>query len=259
MRLAMGLGCLVLAVGCVGELSLPGQGPDSAQQELVENKTAWLQAYDGHCDECFEGFRQCRQAAASIEELSNCGSELRACVRDGVDQSTDELEADEPPGLDDEGDEPLDGEGEEPVDVDDNDDDGANEGGNPVGGDEVDPETGQDIDTGADDDDDPAPELDPEAEPVADPEADPEPVIDTEDPKAELRAGIQACLQEGRACLESPDTDALQCLGELRSCVKDVLTTAFEGVCERVQAQDLPERVAAKVGRLCDAGPGLAP
>lgn len=230
------VGCSVLVTGVVALAACEGKvdssdepAPIGEYAAFVAKKKDWLEGYDRHCEACFVAFELCEKGARDDDELVACQVALEACMRGGLivngedggvddgDGGNDDADADG--GVDD-ADADVVGDGG----IDDDDDDGDED-------DQIDEDqdAGGDADAGAGDDDDADDDGD------ADDDADDGDGADGGDD--ELVEAVGVCLEEGKGCLASDDTEVRQCLSDLKQCVKGVLAGRFESICsEQVRA-----------------------
>lgn len=227
---------LVVLGACTGSVDGAGTSTEDSGEssQLVARKKQWLETYDRYCAGCFQAFETCQQEAAEASESVDCKAQLDACMRDGLvkdDADADADQADDDEDADASADDDADVADDPDANVDDNDADaGANQ-------DDADADE-EDADAGADEDDDDA---DADADAGAEDDGEDDAAVDDDGGdeeeaaqdaiKTQLIEDIGICLEEVGSCLQTQPDDARPCLREVKVCVREALTVAFNAVC----------------------------
>ncbi len=231
LRAASATGALMLSVSCAGSMDAPPE-PQGKQAELVSQKREWLKGYFDDCQVCFTAFEQCERGSISADETSACQVALDACVRGGLKDDGDDDAVDGGAADDDQDDDGKVDEADAGVDLGDDDDADAGDAND----DDADAGDADDVDVDAGDEDDDGKAEDPN--------------------KGKLIEDVGVCLADLRTCIGADNADRRACIGELKSCVKEAVSGAFQGVCQTQINECVKERVPAsaleRVRDLCE-------
>lgn len=214
------------------------------QAELVARKKEWLKAYDADCEVCFKAFDQCQLGALDATEEDACQIALDACVRGGMIDDDEDDDGGAAGGDDDDGS----NNGDVDVDAGEVADGGASEPD----------DDGDSNDAGVDNDDDDDDDGDAEQDAGVDEDDDDGGVTGGDPGKKALLEAVRECVSDARDCTDAADADARACLSTLRACVKEVLSSSFEGVCNdqiaRCDRDNAPREARRSVAQLCEGG-----